>query len=418
LTIKNLAGALLVANLGLGALLWHGVHWPRASQLPAPPEPVAPRPVVRRPPPRPALGEPDSLTWLATERIATGPGTKSVLLDSLGARVYALNLDGLSVCELDRAKRRLLRRLAFAPTPALGFNYARKKAIASFEEKPVEACLVQGHYLWLSLHNGGGVVCWDLQPAPAPPDTAQAHKLAQLTIYRPDSTGRDRAYFTSAVRLPFVATGKTPKVIARTPDHRQLLVANWHSNTVSLLDVARPRHWRKVADIAGLAVPRGLAVSPDGRQLFVGQMGGASIRVIGLDSLRLQGQIRTGVNPRHLVQHGPWLYASLNLGSKLLKINKKEFKVEQQAATLPQPRTIALSPDGALIFVTCYTQNRLQVFRARDLALLGTYRTDAHPVGVAVHQQGDRLEAWVSNYAAGNLNVLSFALHHRAPVPL
>jgi YVTN family beta-propeller protein len=362
------------------------------------------------------LGEPDSLTWLGTERIATGRGTKSVLMDSLGARVYALNLDGLSVCELDRASRRLLRRLVFAGTPGLGYSYSRKTAIASFEEKPVEACLIQGHYLWLSLHNGGGVVCWDLHRAPA--DTAQAAKLAELTVYRPDSAGRNRAYFTSAVRLPFIATGKTPKVIAPTPDHQHLLVANWHSNTVSLLDVARPHRWRKVADIGGVAVPRGLAVSPDGRQLFVGQMGGASIRVIGLDSLRPQGQIRTGINPRHLVQHGPWLYASLNLGGKLLKINKKELKVEQQAPTLPQPRTIALSPDGALVFVTCYTQNRLQVFRTRDLALLGTFRTDAHPVGVAVYQHGDRVEAWVSNYAAGNLNVLSFALHRRPAAPI
>jgi len=417
--VKQFAYALVVLNSVLLALMGQGITWQTFRQPHPVTEPILPAtyarlrakdtvsvPVLA---PVPENWRTEQLEWLDTERLTTAVGTKSVIFDRTRTRLYAMNLDGMSVCEFDRASRRLLRKLVFAGTPGEGFNYQTKKTFDSFEEKPVEACLThQDRYLWISLHNAGGVVFWDL----AAPATAVAlpGRSAQLISFRLDSTGQNRPFAEQDIQLPFIATGKTPKVMAASPDQRRLFVANWHSNKVSVLDIAPqdPARWAKIADLPTTPIPRGLAVAADGRRLFIGQMGGAHIEVISLDSLKPQHRIYTGINPRHLVLRGRQLFASLNLAGRLIQIDTDDLTVVRSVATLPQPRTIALSPDGSLIFVTCYTQNKLQVFRTDDLTLIGTYKTDLHPVGVAIHQTGDEMEAWVGNYAAGNITVLRF----------
>jgi DNA-binding beta-propeller fold protein YncE len=416
--MKHFVFALVVLNVVLVALLAQDITWQTFRQPKPLSEsislPTAPRSglagAARTTAAPPASWHTESLELLGSERLSTAIGTKSVVFDSSQAKLYAMNLDGMSICEFDRASRRLLRKLVFEGTPGEGYNYQTKKNFDSFEEKPVEACLThQDRYLWLSLHNAGGVVFWDLL-SPVQRLGGQQTRPARLLTYQPDSTGRNQLASEQVIHLPFIATGRTPKVVVASPDQRRLYVANWHANTVSVLDISRhdPSRWAKLVDVPARPVPRGMAVSADNRRLYIGQMGGSHIDVLGLDSLKRQHRIQTGVNPRHLVLRGHYLFASLNLSGKLLQIDTETLKVVRSASTLPQPRTIALSPDGSLLFVTCYTKDRVQVFRADDLSLLGSYKTDHHPVGVAVHQSGDQVEAWVGNYASGTISVLRF----------
>jgi len=105
------------------------------------------------------LGNYTGLHYDTTEVIQAAEGTKSVLFNRDGSRLYAMNLEGMSIYEIDRVSRKLIREFKFKPTPGKGWDYETDEAIPSFEEKPVEACLSHDDkILWVSLHNAGGIV--------------------------------------------------------------------------------------------------------------------------------------------------------------------------------------------------------------------------------------------------------------------
>src|ERR1700682_331542 len=108
----------------------------------------------------PRLPKPYSeLAYIKVELLPSAPGTKSVLFNSTGSKLYAMNLEGMSVYEFDQPARKITREFKFKPTPGTGWDYVKEKPIPSYQEKPVEACL--SHHdkiLWVSLHNAEGIV--------------------------------------------------------------------------------------------------------------------------------------------------------------------------------------------------------------------------------------------------------------------
>jgi YVTN family beta-propeller protein len=328
-------------------------------------------------------------------------GAKSVWLSPDQSRVYSLNLETLSVQEFDRATKRLVREIRFKPHPGKGYNYKEKREFDSLQEKPVEGCFTHGgRYLWVSLHNAGGVVVWDLLHT----DTAvEERPVKEVTLYD------YAADTTRQAGLLWIKTGRTPKVITASRDERYLFVSNWHSGTVSVISIEgeEPASWSEVADIPGGRIPRGMAVSEDGELLYIADMGGSSIKVVDIETLRNLSTISVNPNPRHLVVNGRWMYVSINSGAKLLKVDLREGGVVDSVDTERTPRTVALSADGSLLFVTCYYADCVQAFDADNLELMGRWDSAERPVGVDVYQAGDLLEVWVANYRTGTLKVIT-----------
>src|SRR5438045_3083908 len=99
------------------------------------------------------------ITYKDKEIIASAGGTKSVLFNSTGSKLYAMNLEGMSVYEFDQASRKITREFKFTPTRGMGWDYNKSKPIQSWQEKPVEACFSHGDdILWVSLHNAEGII--------------------------------------------------------------------------------------------------------------------------------------------------------------------------------------------------------------------------------------------------------------------
>lgn len=162
---------------------------------------------------------------LHEENIKSSYGTKSIFISPDNEKVYTVNLEGMSIIEYDRQSRKKLREIEFIPTPGTGYDYQKRISIPSYQEKPVEACFIHnGKYLCISLHNAGGIVIWNLYNG-KDSITNSSYKEAYLI----DFIKRTK----TKIKLPFINTGKTPKVIAETPDDRYLFVSNWHSNNVS-----------------------------------------------------------------------------------------------------------------------------------------------------------------------------------------
>ena len=77
-----------------------------------------------------------NLVFEKKETLVSAPGTKSVLFNSSGSRLYAMNLEGMSVSEFDQPTRKILREFKFRPTKGMGWDYENDTAISSYEEKP------------------------------------------------------------------------------------------------------------------------------------------------------------------------------------------------------------------------------------------------------------------------------------------
>src|SRR5690606_6407051 len=153
-----------------------------------------------------------------------------------------------------------------------------------------------------------------------------------------------------------------------------------------------PKDWVEIKELGPSPIPRGMVASADSRLLYLGQMGSDHISVIDLENFKKLRSINVGINPRHLIRFGDYIYCSLNLGAKLVKIDTTTEKVIQKTSTGRSPRTISITKDGKYIFVTCYNENQLQAFDADSLQLIGSWESNGHPVAAEVFQDGDFIE--------------------------
>src|SRR5687768_5158485 len=293
----------------------------------------------------PSLKPYTRLIFHKTEHIQAAPGTKSVLFNKTGQKLYAMNLEGMSIYEFDQASRLIQREFKFKPTEGTGWDYETNKPMPSFEEKPVEACLSHDdRLLWVSLHNAASIV-----PIPTEPiisyreDTSTITKQKKIYIEYTGSAGKD------SIQVPVIATGLTPKIIARTADSKHLLVSNWHSHSVSVLatDTAAFPYAKTVSTLPVSAKPRGIVVDDQRKKSYVAIMGGASITVINNDTWKKEADIPVASNPRHIVlTDSGRLLVSYNRLARIACIDPISRKTLFTAGTHAQPRTIALSKNN------------------------------------------------------------------------
>ena len=199
-----------------------------------------------------------------------------------------------------------------------------------------------------------------------------------------------------------IPVGSVPKYLTVTPDGRWLLVSNWCSYSVSIVDL---RTGRESARVPVGAYPRGLAVDPSSRTAYVAVMGGGRIAVLDLRTRTVARTIDgVGSGPRHLVlaPDGRTLWVTLNASARVLQLALPSGAVTRSVATGAAPRTMAAAADGRSLYVVNYESDTVSKVRAGDLAVLQTIGTDHHPIGVTVDPgTGD---VWVASYT-GSIRV-------------
>lgn len=361
-------------------------------------------------PVRPALKPYHNLIATGTEVLKSAPGTKSVLFNAAGTRLYALNLEGMSVYEFDQVSRKVLREFKFKPTRGTGWDYDTDKPIPSFQEKPVEAGFSHdGDILWVSLHNAEGIVPVFVNDEARMKEQFGKGDAAdkKMVIYHPATGARDSA------AVPLIHTGKTPKVIAVTADSRHLLVSNWHSYTVSVLELDKQvyPYGKVIRNLPMGAIPRGVIVDDKRNKSYVAIMGGARLNVIDNQTWQADTPVNVASNPRHIVMDDDGrLFISYNKLSKVACIDPVSGKTLFTAETGEKPRTIMLSKNKKFLFVTCYKGDAVDVFRINDDSFTKLYSLPCKgsPVGVDIFENDDKLEAWVCNYTLGSIAVFSF----------
>ena len=192
-----------------------------------------------------------------------------------------------------------------------------------------------------------------------------------------------------------VQVGKTPKYLATTPDGTKLLVANWCSYDLSVVDVAS---MKQVASVHLGPHPRGIAVTKDSRIAYVAVMGAAGIAKVNLQNLHVSWIREVGAAPRHVVlsPDESRLYASVNGTGQVVAINTATKKVVRKVRTGQQPRSLAISPDGTALYVVNYASGTMSKVRASDMSVIQTVKTAVHPIGITYDPTTDSV--WVSCY--------------------
>lgn len=200
-----------------------------------------------------------------------------------------------------------------------------------------------------------------------------------------------------------VRTGAVPKFLAVSPDGSRLVVSNWCGFDVSIVDTTTDSELGRV-DVG--RHPRGVAIRSDSRYAYVTVMGEARIDVIDLQSLNVVNSIEgaAGSTPRHVLlsEDDRYLYVSNHTMNSVRKIDLGTGELVGLAATGVETRTMAMADDGESLYVVNYEDGTISKVRTSDMEILQTVYSGVHPVGITY--DADTRQVWVANYA-GSLRV-------------
>jgi YVTN family beta-propeller protein len=183
--------------------------------------------------------------------------------------------------------------------------------------------------------------------------------------------------------------GSKPRGLAVGPDRRWLYVSDQPNNSLQLVDLAR----RKLGAAVALGEsPEGVSISPDGRWVVAAVEGKNEIAVTDTRSNALAFSIKVhGKNPEHAVfsPNGRLLFVSAEEGDAVDII---DFAGRKQVAQVPvgaRPRGIGFLPDSSRAYVA--TENANEVFVIdTDLCHRRPRQGRLRANGIAVHPNGKR----------------------------
>src|SRR3989441_2653372 len=221
-------------------------------------------------------------------------------------------------------------------------------------------------------------------PAPAgPPDTtaATAVRKAYVGLFKDQAiavldTATNRVLHT-------IAVPPGPHGLVMTPDGRKVYVSSDGASTVSVIDTASDR---VVGSIEVGPTPHGLAISPDGRQVLVAGFGSNQAVLIDPPSDRVVGQVPVPQPHNSVISpDGRTAYVgSQQQGATAIIMLDLVHKTQSGQVPLEKtPRALALSPDGARLYVTVAGADSVQVFdpaSARVVSLIPVGASPHHPL--------------------------------------
>lgn len=331
-------------------------------------------------------GPSDRTTMVRVARLTGGLTSKSVVASKQG-QVFAQNMmysHTISVFAPDGTLRRTIADgVDLAKYGVAGHPGTSKGA-------PVEmAFSPDGKTAWVSNY-----AMYGRNFSPEGRDACTSAKgISDSYVYRIDTT----SYAIERV----VRVGAVPKYVAVTPDGSKVLVTNWCSMDLSVID-ARTAKVVATVPLQG-AHPRGIAVSPDSHVAYVAIMGSDKVMRVDLRTDAARPFAHTGEGPRHVVisPDGRTIYVTNNGSGTVSAVDAKTGTVKRSVKVGHEPRSMALSSDGRALYVVNYDDATVDKLRTSDLTVVQQVRTDAHPIGITY--EPTRKTVWVACYGGSIL---------------
>lgn len=359
---------------------------PTATRQPAAPKPTIPVPTPSPVEPQGAPGPSARTAMVRVLRLTGDLAPKSVVASSQGL-VFAQNMMYKHSVSAFRADGALLRTIDDSVDLA---KFGVKGHPGTSKGSPVEVAFTpDGRYAWVSNYSmyGQGY-------GPEGLDTCtKGDGTSPSTVYRVDT----RTFAIDKV----VAVGSVPKYVALTPDGTTVLVTNWCSWDLSVINATTGKETARIP--LGGKHPRGVAVSPDSRTAYVALMGADRVVRVDLRARSVHAYAQTGDGPRHIVESpdGRYLYVTNNGDGTVSKLDRRTGSVLRWVRTGKEPRSMAISPDGGAIYSVNYESSTVTKLRTSDLAVVDEVKTDHHPIGITY--EPTRKMVWVACYGGSIL---------------
>jgi YVTN family beta-propeller protein len=214
-----------------------------------------------------------------------------------------------------------------------------------------------------------------------------------------DGTDRSFVYRIDTETLEIddaIRVGAVPKYVATSPDGRWVLVTNWCTYDLSVIDVEKGKEVRRI-DLG--PYPRGIAVESDSSTAYVAIMGGSSIAAIDLSTFDVDSIDGVGWGPRDLriSPDDEFLYVTLNSEAAVAKIDLRSREVERRASVGDAPRSMAISDDGTALYTVNYNSDTVSKISTRTMKVVQTVETELRPIGITYDAESRQL--WVSCYS-------------------
>lgn len=202
----------------------------------------------------------------------------------------------------------------------------------------------------------------------------KCHEKAHGKGFDYDKALKQIAHPTKLPKGPEVPQYKTPMNMAISPDGRELYVACEASHTVIVIDTATRR---KVAEIKAGHHPTDVAFSPDGKRAYVSNRLDDTVSVIHVAARKVLDTIPVGDEPHGVLtdRSGKHLYVLNTSSDSISVIDTATLKEIKRLEASRSPWSMSLSPDGARLYVT-NTLSRFVEFRKPSMSEVTAIDTD------------------------------------------
>lgn len=229
-----------------------------------------------------------------------------------------------------------------------------------------------------------------------------------------------------------LAVGDLPLSVVQSPDGCCAVVTNngYSKPSLTVVDLERLTVRQTVSlENAWL----GLAWSPDGKRLYSSAGGGHAIDVFLWEKARLtpEGRISLGEKLETsflaglaITPDGRRLFVVNPLAQTLSSVDLAARRLEKTVALPAEPYTCLLSPDGKVLYVTLWGGSKVLMVDPASLVVTGEISVGEHPNGMELSKDGSRLfvacantnEVWTVDLESRRvLERISVALEPKAP---
>ena len=197
-----------------------------------------------------------------------------------------------------------------------------------------------------------------------------------------------------------------PEQLAVSADGRHLFVASEDEGLAVVLDA---QSGAVLARIPVGAEAEGVNISPDGRIVYVTSEAERRVTAIDAHSLTALASIEAGLRPRATAfsRDGTRAYVMNEASANITAIDvraQRPIRTLTPAVPALLPMSGAVSPDGALLYLTTGRAGLLLAIDTTNATLRGRINTGARPWGLAMSPDGKRV--YTANGPSNDLSIV------------
>ena len=184
-------------------------------------------------------------------------------------------------------------------------------------------------------------------------------------------------------------SGTDPEQVAVSADGRQLFVANEDAAVMSVVDPTSGKVLRtyKVGE-----EPEGVSVHPRNGHVYVTSEDAGAVFVVDPSAERVLASIEVGPRPRSIafLPDGSKAYVTNENGAAVTVIDTAKLVVTKTVALGDgmRPMGAVAAPDGAFVYVSTGRSRMVQIIDAKTDAVVGSVEVGTRPWGIAISPDG------------------------------